>query len=180
MGSSLFDQIKKSGLVDENKAKQTKSEMRRQVRQQQGKQASLLNESKRRAQQTQAEKAGRDRELDRLHKQAAEQKAIAAQIKQLIEYNRVEGDDGEIGFNFTDGSNVQRLYVTDQLRDQLIRGRLAIVKMEGSYDMVPAAVAEKIKLRDPLCVVLCNVARSGLGDADDPYADYQVPDDLLW
>jgi len=180
MGSSLFEQIKRSGLVDENKAKQAKSEMRRQVRQQNGKPANLLDESKRRAQQTQVEKAGQDRELNRLRKQAAEQNAIAAQIKQLIEFNRVEGDRGEIGFNFTDGNKVQRLYVTDQLRDQLIRGRLAIVKMEGSYEMVPAGVAEKIKLRDPLCVVLCNVVRSEPGDADDPYADYPVPDDLKW
>ena len=180
MGNSLFDQLKKSGLVDEKKAKQAKKEKHRQAKQHKGKLARPVAQSKLLAQQAQAEKVARDRELNLQRKQAAEKIAIAAQIKQLIQMNRIEDCDGEIGFNFTDGDKVQRLYVTEKLRDQLVLGRLAIVKLEGSYNLVPAGVAEKIKLRDPMCVILCNVARSGGSDVDDPYADYQVPDDLMW
>ena len=180
MGNSLFDQMKKSGLVDKNKAKKASKEKYKQVRQQKGKQARPLDESKLRAQQAQTEKAARDRKLNQQRKQAAEKKAIAAQIKQLIEMNRIEVGDGEIGFNFADGKNVQRIYVTEILQGQLVRGRLAIVRLEGNYYLVPAGVAEKIKLRDPSCVMLSNAAPSGASDADDPYADYQVPDDLVW
>jgi len=180
MSNSLFDQLNKSGLVGGNKAKQVKKDKHRQARQQKGKQARPLDESKLRTQQRQDEMAARDRELNLEHRQAAEQKAIASQIKQLIEMNHIVDYDGDIGFNFTDGNNVQRLYVTEKLQNQLVRGRLSIVKLEGDYHMVPTGVADKIKQRDPSCVMLCNAAPSDISDADDPYAEYNVPDDLIW
>jgi hypothetical protein len=184
MGNSLFDQLNKSGLVDDNKAKQAKKEKYRQAKKQKGRQAKPLPESKLRVQQVQAEKVQRDRELNLQRKQAAEKKAIASQIKQLIEMNRIEADevegDASIAFNFVDGKNVQQLYVTEKLQGQLIRGRLAIVKLEGGYNLVPAGVAEKIILRDPTCVMHCAAAGPEASDMDDPYADYQVPDDLMW
>ncbi|MFW2440878.1 MAG: DUF2058 domain-containing protein [Arenicellales bacterium] len=184
MGSSLFDQLNKTGLVDKNKAKQTKKDKHRQAIQQKGRQAKPLVESKLRAQQVQAEKAQRDRELNLQRKQAAEKKAIAAQVKQLIEMNCIVADESEndaaIAFNFVDGKNVQRLYVTEKIQEQLIRGRLAVVKLEDGYNLVPAGVAEKIILRDPSCVIHCAVAGTVDVDTEDPYADYQVPDDLMW
>ncbi|MEA1888480.1 MAG: DUF2058 domain-containing protein [Pseudomonadota bacterium] len=184
MGNSLFDQLNKSGLVDKNKAKQAKKDKHRQAKKHKGRQAKSLPESKQRAQQIQAEKAQRDRELNRQHKQEVEKKAVAAQIKQLIEMNRIEGDDAEneaeIAFNFVDGKNVQRLYVTEKLQQQLMRGRLAIVKLGVDYNLVPAGVAEKITLRDPSCVIHCAVVEAETSDIDDLYADYQVPDDLMW
>ena len=180
MDNSLFDQLKKSGLVDEKKAKQVKKEKHKQARQQKSKHSRALDESKLRAQQAQTEKAARDRELNQQHKQAAEQNAIAAQIRQLVEMNRIDNGEGQIRFNFADGNKVQWVYVTEKLQDQLVRGRLAIVRLRGRYDLVPAGVAEKIKQRDPSCIMLSNVAQSGAGDADNPYTDYQVPDDLMW
>ena len=180
MGNSLFDQLKKSGLIDEKKAKQAKKEKHRQVKQLKGKKAKPLVESKLHAQKVNAEKVARVRELNQQRKKAAEQNAIAAQIKQIIQTNRIENDHGQIRFNFVDDNKVRLLYVTEKLQDQLSLGYLAIVKFEGSYDLVPADVAEKIKLRDPSYVILCNTAQSKGSDADDPYADYQVPDDLMW
>ena len=180
MGNSLFDQLKNSGLVDEKKAKQVKKDKHRQARQKKSKQARQVDEKKLQSQQAQAEKAARDRELNRQHHQAAEKKASVAQIKQLVEINRIEDSHGELGFNFVDGKQVQRIYITAKLQDQLVQGRLAIVKLEGSYNLVPARVAEKIKLREPSCVMLCNVPHSEASEAEDPYADYRVPDDLTW
>ncbi len=183
MGNSLFDQLEKSGLVDEKKAKQAKKDKRKQNKQnkqKRGKQAQPLDESKLRAQQAQAEKAARDRELNQQRMQAAEKIAIAAQIKQLIQMNCIEYSDGEIGFNFTDGNKIQRIYVPEKFQNQLVSGRLAIVKLESGYNLVPAVVADKIEQRDPSCVILNNVTQADTSDADDPYADYQVPDDLMW
>ncbi len=180
MGSSLFDQLKKTGLVDDKKAHQAKKEKQKQAKQQKGKKAKPLAESKLRAQQALAEKVARDRELNQRRKQAAEQIAIAAQIKQLIQMNRIEDYEGEIGYNFTDGNKVQRIHVTEKLQSQLVRGRLAIVKLGDGYELVPARVAEKIELRDSSCVILCNEVQSHESDEDDPYADFQVPDDLMW
>ena len=180
MGNSLFDQLKETGLVDKNTAKQVRKQKHKQTRQQKGKKGAQPVESKLRAQQLQEEKAARDRELNLQQKMAAEKKAIAAQIKQLVEMNRIEQNDGEIGFNFVDDNNVQQIYVTEKIQDELVRGRLAIIKLAKGYDLVPTGVADKIALRNPSCVILCNEPKKELSDDEDPYADYQVPDDLMW
>ncbi len=180
MGNTLFDQLKKSGLIDNKSAKQAKKEKHRQVSQTKGKQPRPPAESTVGARQIQAEKMARARELNLQRKQIAEQKSNAAQIKQLIQMNRIEDRRGEIGYNFADGSKVQRVYVTAEQQEQLAGGRLAIVKLEDRYELVPAAVAEKIRLRNPACLILCNTASTKNSDAEDPYADYQVPDDLMW
>jgi len=180
LGNSLFDQLKETGLVDKNTAKQVRKQKHKQTRQQKGKKGAQPVESKLRAQQLQEEKAARDRELNLQQKMAAEKKAIAAQIKQLVEMNRIEQNDGEIGFNFVDDNNVQQIYVTEKIQDELVRGRLAIIKLAKGYDLVPTGVADKIALRNPSCVILCNEPKKELSDDEDPYADYQVPDDLMW
>lgn len=180
MGNSLFDQLKKSGLVDEKKAKRAKKEKYTQAKQHKGKKVRPPDESKLLAQQVQKEKVARDHELNEQRKVVAEKVAIAAQIKQLVNMNSIEEDNSDIAFNFTDGDKVQRVYITDKLQKQLVLGRLAIVKLESRYKLVPTGVAEKIKLRDPSCVIYCNVDQSEISAADDPYADYQVPDDLMW
>ena len=59
-------------------------------------------------------------------------------------------------------------------------GKAAIIKLAKSYDLVPTGVADKIALRNPSCVILCNESQKELSDDEDPYADYQVPDDLMW
>ena len=179
MGGSLFDQLKKTGLVDKNKAKQASKKKHLQSKQKKGKKPRQPDQSKLRAQQIQAEQAARDRELNLKQKLAAEQKAITAQIRQLVEMNRIDGD-GDIGFNFVDDSNVQQIYVSEKVQDELVRGQLAIIKLLDIYNLVPARVAEKIALRDSACVILCNTASDEDSDNDDLYADYKVPDDLMW
>ena len=89
MSNSLFDQLKKAGLVDEKKAKTVQKEkyktQKQQLKQQKG---DAVDEAKVQAQKAQAEKAERDRQLNQQRKEEAERRAIAAQIKQLIETNR--------------------------------------------------------------------------------------------
>jgi len=180
MGNSLFDQLNKTGLVDKNKAKQAKKTKYQQAKKKKGKQVKTLSESEVRARQAQAESAQRDRELNQQQKLADEKKAVAAQIRQLIEMNRVDVEEAEVAFNFVDGKNVQRIFVTEKLQEQLVRGRLAIVKLGSDYNLVPAGVAEKIRLRDGSYVKHFDV--SGLDETDkaDPYAEFKVPDDLMW
>lgn len=178
MGNSLQNQLLKMGLVDEKRVKQAKKEKRKQVKQQ-GKKAVVADEASRLAQQVAAEKAERDRELNRQRKEEAERKALAAQVRQLIEVNRLPREGGEIAYNFSDDNKVKRLYVNEQMQRQLGLGRLAIVRLDDQYELVPAAVAEKIRQRDESCVILCNHPDQH-SDEEDPYADYQIPDDLMW
>ena len=69
---------------------------------------------------------------------------------------------------------------------QLISGRLAIARLaidnkdECDYAIIPAVVADKIAQRDPATVVVNSALSQEAQDEDDPYADFKVPDDLMW
>lgn len=178
---SLQDQLLKAGLVDKKKASQVKKAKQKQAKQKQKNKIVTVDEAKVAAQQAQAEKAERDRQLNLERKLAAEQKAIVAQIRQLIEMNRQEKGKGDIAYNFTDDTKVARIYVDERQQRQLSRGQLAIVRLDGNYEIVPTTVSEKIALRDDSYLVYCSSERDEtVVDEDDPYADYQVPDDLMW
>ena len=176
MSNSFGDQLLKAGLVKKdqlNKAKKSKHKQKK------AKKGEVVNEAAESARRVAAEKAARDRELNRQQKEAVERKAIQAQIRQLVEMNRLPRDDGEMGYNFQDGTAIKKLFVAEEVHDKLGRGLLAIVRFDAGYEVIPSVVAEKIKLRDESCIV-SNAARQPEDGDDDPYADYKVPDDLMW
>lgn len=176
MANSFGDQLLKAGLVNKdqlNKAKKSKHRQKKQSK------ADVVNEAAESARQAAAEKAARDRELNRQQKEASERNAIQAQVRQLVEMNRLPRDDGEVGYNFQDGTAIKKIFVSETTHDRLGRGLLAIVRFDDGYQVIPSVVAEKIKLRDESCVVSNAATQLEEGD-DDPYADYKVPDDLMW
>jgi hypothetical protein len=177
MSNALRDQLLKTGLADAKKVKKVKKE-KHQQKTQSGKNTMQNNESATLAQQTKAEQVARDKELNRQKQAELAQKAIAAQVKQMIETNAISSK-GELGFNFVDGKLVKKLYVSNKLHDELSRGLVAIARQASQYSVIPAGVAEKIMLRDAGSIVLLNTKQQQ-SDEDDPYADYQIPDDLMW
>jgi len=62
----------------------------------------------------------------------------------------------------------------------LINGRAGIAKIDGHYEIVPAEVARKVQARDKASIVVLNEATQDVAAADDPYAEFQIPDDLMW
>lgn len=113
-------------------------------------------------------------------------KEYKAQVKQLIEMNRIAISKGDIGFNFTDGNLIKKIAVDQLTQAQLINGRLAIARLstdssgESEYAIIPASVANKIAQRDANSIVLHSALSQEEQDEDDPYADFKVPDDLMW
>lgn len=179
MGNSLQDQLIRAGLADERQARKAKSTKPHQKKKK-GQRNAQPSESARAAQKAQAEKAARDRELNEKRRANAERKALVAQIRQIIDENRLErGEDAQIGYYFQDRDKVRKIFVTEAMQGQLSDGRLEIVKLGGRYDLVPPAVADKIRERDPAFVVQRQVSEQESAD-DDPYKDYKVPDDLMW
>lgn len=177
---SLQDQLLKAGMVDQKKAKRIEKEKRKQAKQTPKGQALPEQESKLLARQAAAERAARDKELNQANNEAAERTAIAAQIRQLIERHRIDRSDGDVAYQFSHGKKIKKLYVTTVLQNQLSKGLVAIVGQGKQYEIVPAVVADKIAQRDEGTVVLRNQADSKQVEDDDPYADYQIPDDLMW
>ena len=181
MGNSLLDQLKKSGLVDKNKALKAKQSQYKSQKQKSKKGSTdPVGEAKLLSQKAQAEKLERDRLLNQQRKEEADRKAIAAQIRQLIENNRVTDCDGDICYNFVDASVVKHLYVSERIHNHIMSGQLAIAKLDNKYELVPVPVAEKIQQRDPQSIILCSHDAEPNENEDDAYADYKIPDDLMW
>ncbi|MGX5218623.1 MULTISPECIES: DUF2058 domain-containing protein [Pseudomonas] len=179
MALSLRDQLLKAGLVNEKQAKQATKQKQKQQRMEHKGQVEKDNSQQLAAEQARAEKLARDQELNRQQQEKAEQKAKAAQVKQLIEASRLPKLTTEDYYNFADDKKVKRLPVNDLVRNKLSSGSLAIVRHGGGYEVIPREAALKIQERDPRRVVLLNTPTEA-PDADDPYAAYQVPDDLMW
>ncbi len=181
--SSLQDQLMKAGLVDQKQAKKVNRDKRKQEKLERKSKQKQVDEAKLQAHRAQEEKAERDRQLNREREAQAEQRAIAAQIRQMIEVNRQSKDGGRgsanTAYNFTDNKKIKKIYVAESLVNQLTRGHLAIVRLGEEYELVPRVVAEKIRQRDESVVLVCHQPQSE-NDEDDPYADYQIPDDLMW
>ncbi|KGS13128.1 MULTISPECIES: DUF2058 domain-containing protein [Pseudomonas syringae group] len=179
MSLSLRDQLLKAGLVNQKQAKQAGKEKQKEQRLVHKGQAQADDSQKRAAQEAQAEKTKRDQELNRQQQEKVEQKARAAQVKQLIEVSRIPKLITEDYYNFVDDKKVKRISVNALVRNKLSSGSLAIVHHGGGYEIIPREAALKIQERDPRRIVLLNTPTEA-PDADDPYAAYQVPDDLMW
>ena len=116
---SLQEQMLKAGLVNEKKLKKAKKGSKKS-RVQAREVKAAVEENKRLQQQ-------RDKELSTQQKEQRLSKEVQAQIKQLIEMNKIDLADGDIKYNFTDGTLVKSLYTPALIRDQLVKGILATV-----------------------------------------------------
>ena len=179
MSISLRDQLLKAGLVNQKQVKQVSKTQQKQKRLEQKGQVEVDDTQQRLAQEAMAEKVKRDQELNRQQQEKAEQKARAAQVKQLIEVSRLPKLNTEDYYNFVDDKKVKRLSVNTLMRAKLSSGSLAIVHHAGGYEVIPREAALKIQERAPERIVLLNVVTEE-PDADDPYAAYVIPDDLMW
>ncbi len=176
---SLQDQLLGAGLVDKKALKKANKDKHKQQMVAQNSKQFAVSDAKEQAELKQQEKLGKDRALNQQRNEAAEKKAVSAQIKQLIEVNSLEYR-GDVDYNFADGKKIKKLAVTTDVQRQLSRGRLAIVKLGDSYRLVVSEVAEKIAQRNDNYIVLLNTKEAEVIEEDDPYADFQIPDDLMW
>jgi uncharacterized protein len=182
MSMSLRDQLIQAGLGTKKQAKQPTPPPKKAPSRHQ---PPSISPEKIAAMKAQAAKNARDQELNRKQQEKAAAKARRAEVKQLIEQHRLPPVVSEEYFNFADGTRLARLAVTPALREQLIKGTVAIVRYEGHYAVVPEAAVPKIRERDEHSVVAQESAAAPAGAAasaetDDPYKDFVVPDDLRW
>ena len=178
MGNSLQEQLIKAGLASEQRLKETRSEKRKSAKG--GKRRGpRQDEAARRAAAARAEKQERDREIERQRREEAEQRALEHELRQLIHAHRVVREGGEIAYNFADGKTLKRLYLNPDQHARVQSGRLAIVRQDTFYELIDAGTADRVKARDAGRILVWNQPEAQ-SDADDPYAEFKVPDDLMW
>lgn len=180
--ASLQDQFLKAGLIDQKKAKQVNKEKTKQKQVERRTGTESVDEARLAALEIQRKNAERARELNAQRDAAATQKAIMAQIVQMVQQNR-QKKGGDIAYNFNHDNKIKRIHVSAAVQKDLMAGRLAIVCLGEASELVPRVIADKIAERDASLVVSVKktiTETSTEVDADDPYAAFQVPDDLMW
>ncbi|MDR3630174.1 MAG: DUF2058 domain-containing protein [Desulfocapsaceae bacterium] len=179
MGSTLQDQFLKMGLVEKKQANTVKK-VQHQQRTQKG-QAPPVHKGKLQAQKAQADKKEHSRLLNQKKNEERKEQETAAQVRQLIATNRIPAEGGETPYNFTDNNKIKRLFLPKAITVQLSRGDLAIVRQAGEYQIVPAEVARKVQTYNKNLIVVFHIPpREAPADQEDPYAAFQVPEDLIW
>ncbi len=192
MKGSLQDQLLGAGLVKKQDAKNIQTAKKKQAKQSRTTKTELKNEAAELAEKARLEEQKKSQELNAKRKQEAEEKAAQAQIRQMIENNSIAKqdpkapEDSELVYNFTDDSKIKTMLVTPANHALIAKGLVAIAKLENNktieYFLIPAEAARKITERDSSSIVLLNDYDKSdkKDDEEDPYAGFEVPDDLMW
>src|SRR5690606_39738459 len=92
-----------------------------------------------------------------------------------------QAEDGIRDFHVTGVQTCALLiYVSPELRRQLVEGKVAICRTRGRFRVVPVEVARKVQPIAPYLVVFLSDG-TGPEETEDPaYAEHPIPDDLTW
>jgi len=179
MSMSLRDQLLAAGLVTAKQARDAERQQQQQRQPLPKHKRESVPEQPRATRPDTAAKVARDQALNRQRQEKAERKARQAQIRQLVEQNKLPKLETEEFYNFVDGNKVRRIWADASIRERLRQGEIAIARHDGRYELVPAAIAARIRERDERAVILSAVAQDS-AQSDEAYKDFTVPDDLIW
>lgn len=178
----LQEQLLKAGLVKKSKVAEV---ARAQDKARHGKGPAESNDIQRDAERAREEKAERDRALEASRKAEARINEMRAQARQIIQDKKVPRT-GDSEYRFTADGAIRTLLVNDDLRKKLSAGALVIVRLGDRYELLPRPAGEKVRERDASLVVLDHGQPAGTAPAASSsqdeayYAQFQVPDDLIW
>jgi len=175
---SLQDQLLKAGLTSKSKVHKVKNAKRKQTQRQQKNKVAVVDHGAKLAEDARLYQLEKDRLLNEKRNKKAEKRQIAAQIAQLVKANKLKKDDEAPVFHFTYKNEIKSIYVPDSLRKDIIAEKAVIVMFAGHYEVVPADIAVKIAERDARRVI--HLEKEQASKVDDDYADFAVPDDLMW
>jgi len=177
MGNSLSDQLLKAGLASKKQAVRAKKAQNTKEKQQR-KGVEVVDETAELVNKADAKRRAKDQQLNRQKNDEAQAKAIKAQIVELVSLNKIT-ERGDTEFSYNDSGKIKTVMLEKETRDRLVKGVFNIVSVNQQHDIVPRTVAAKIAERDADAIVLAN-QHTEAEEQDDEYADYKVPDDLMW
>ena len=182
MSISLKDQLIAAGLVTK---KQAHAARQKQPRGKQGQVQKNQQKSQREQELAalDAHKRERDKELNAQRETQKKAREQADWVRQLLAAHGLKkqppGDD-DAAFHFSMGASVEHLYLGQQQRAQLGSGQLGIVSFDGKYHLLPLETARLLHEKIPQRCWLPAEKVAKASAEDDPYAKFEVPDDLIW
>ncbi|NRD73968.1 DUF2058 domain-containing protein [Shewanella sp. VB17] len=180
MANPFQEQLLKAGLVSKQKVQKAQTQKRRNRKAKVDDGSAELKQQI--AEQKQAQ-AIKDKTLNEQRFEAASEKGLVRGL--VTEFTRLAiklPNSGEVKFNYHFGNKIFALYVDDKLQSQLLNGQLGIVRYEETSYLVPHKLVERVNMLVPQWCGYLWVKDEKNQDIeeDDPYADYVIPDDLMW
>ena len=178
----LQEQLLKAGLVKKSKVAEV---AREQNKARHAKTSSEPNEIQLEAERARAEKVERDRALAAERKAQTRVAELRAQARQIIQDRKVPRS-GESEYRFVADGAIRTLLLNEDLRKKVSSGALVIVQLDERYELLPRPAAEKVRERDASMIVLDHgqdprtEPLAATSEDDAYYAQFQVPDDLVW
>ncbi|WP_114325895.1 DUF2058 domain-containing protein [Candidatus Colwellia aromaticivorans] len=182
--ASLQDQLLKAGLTTKQKTRQANVDKRKKNKQkrsgvQHG--ASLQEQVQQDLAKAKTDKQTKDNALNELKQQQLADKEQILRIKQILIHHQIKNVAGDNDYNYTFETTIKKLPLDAVTHKALVNGRLALCGLDDVTYLVTRETAEKLSELDKNVVLVQNDnALDEQVDEDDPYADYQIPDDLMW
>ncbi len=151
MANPFQAQLLKAGLV--NKKQASKAKRDKHLNRKQNKGDSSTSEISKKVQKEQAAQSKRERALNLQRDEKQRQAEQKSQVRQLVEQNRLELDERGAPYNFVVQNKIKRIFVADEMIEQLSSGQLAIVTLDEEHVVVAAKVAQQIAARDKTIVI---------------------------
>jgi hypothetical protein len=116
-----------------------------------------------------------------LKKQQLAAKEQDFRILQILQHQNIKNVVGENEYNYTYASKIKKVLIDDVTHRALVNGRLALCGFDDVTYIVTSETAAKLATLDEKIILVQNdKVESDTPDEDDPYAGYEIPDDLMW
>ena len=179
--ASLQDQLMKSGLINKQKAKQAQTEKRRKAKQKKKKGSVEITEAQREIDLQKELQKQQDLEKNQAIQAALDERAAHGKLIQMIAQHCEKDYQGEIDYHFTYDNKVKRIAINDSTQQRLVNGSLAICVLNEEFYLINKEATEKLaEIDSSVLVALHEKVDVDSIDEDDPYAEFAIPDDLIW
>ena len=178
--ASLQEQLLKAGLANEKNAKKIRKEKKKAnkaVRKGQLDADTGLQDD---IKAKKAQQAKLDSEKNKAIQEQIELKSEHGKVKQMIQQLHITDFAGELTFNYVLDKKIKTLSVDQMSYNALTKGQIGLCVLEGKSYVMPGIAIEKIRAVDEAYILVMNENTTTETENDDPYADFQIPDDLMW
>jgi len=178
MANSLQDQLLKAGLVSRNQLQDSRQQAKRKRKRSGGKPAPEPVVSA--ADKRRIEQQKKDKRLNAEREKQRKNQELRLRIRELVLSSSLNVATAELCYNLVRDGRIRRVYVTEQQRQQLSNGQLAVTIAKGRNHIVALDVVEKIRALMPGYFVYLSTEVATVEETEGDYAQFKIPDDLMW
>lgn len=109
---------------------------------------------------------------------AEQRRVMNIQINELLKDQPIEEPSGDTKFSYVYDGKVRSIYVSEEQQKKLSAADVALTVVKAKTKIIPIALVEPLQKIDPKRFI--HIVKDDKPAADDPYAGFEVPDDITW